>query len=267
MNGPAGAGATPAIAFEGVIKVFELPDRSPLRVLDGLSFEISRGAFISILGPSGCGKSTILHLMAGLDRDYTGRIVLASQPEVAGQPGIGFVFQQPRLLNWRTVADNVVLPIEGRTTGRAARRDVAIASLRRVGLEGCEDLYPLSLSAGMQQRVAIARALVIQPWLLLMDEPFSSLDEITARRMRDELVGIWQDTGKTIVFVTHSIREAVFLSEHILMLTRKPARIHRQVRVDLPYPRRYDDRRLFEVEAHATREFLEMDQGLPVLGT
>jgi NitT/TauT family transport system ATP-binding protein len=259
MSGSARAGGSPAIAFKAVSKEFRLPDGGVLRVLDDVSFEMARGAFTSILGPSGCGKSTILQLIAGLDSAYSGCISF-DRPVNASRPGIGFVFQQPRLLNWRTVADNVALPIEHLKPGRAARRELAIAYLRRVGLQGCEDFYPLALSTGMQQRVAIARALVIEPEVLLMDEPFSGLDEITARKLRDELIRIWQETGKTIVFVTHSIREAVFLSEQILILTGKPARVHRRLPVDLPYPRRYDDHRLFEIDAAVTRDFLAMDE-------
>jgi NitT/TauT family transport system ATP-binding protein len=266
MTGSSSAAASPAIAFGDVTKEFALPNGSRLRVLDRVSFEVKRGSLTSILGPSGCGKSTILHLLAGLDTSYAGRIVFERPPGATG-PDIGFVFQQPRLLNWRTVADNVALPLEHYRNDRTARRGLATRYLGRVGLDGYEDFYPLTLSAGMQQRVAIARALVIDPEALLMDEPFSSLDEITARRLRDELVRIWQETGKTIVFVTHSIREAVFLSEQILILTGKPTRVHGSVPVDLPYPRRYDDRRLFDLEAAITRDFLAMDERPSPLAT
>ncbi len=171
----------------------------------------------------------------------------------------GFVFQQPRLLNWRTVADNVILPLEEQTFDKDARRQLAFKYLYLVGLGGYENYFPLQLSGGMQQRVAIARALVIDPDTLLMDEPFSGLDELTARKLRQELIRIWQETGKTILFVTHSISEAVFLSQHILIVSQKPARIFKRITVDVPYPRQYGDRRLFEIETSLTKDFLGME--------
>ena len=208
--------------------------------------------FSSLLGPSGCGKSTILNLIAKLDRHTSGDI------SVNGDK-IGFVFQQPRLLNWRTVTDNVALPLERDNSDKRGRRELAVKYLDLVGLSGFENYYPLQLSGGMQQRVAIARALVIDPDILLMDEPFSGLDEFTARKLRQELIRIWRETGKTIVFVTHSISEAVFLSEQILIVSQKPATIFKRVTVDVPYPREYGDLRLFEIETSLTRDFLEMN--------
>jgi len=242
-----------AITLDEITKDFVLPNGGRLRVLDRISFEIEQGTFHSILGPSGCGKSTILNLIAGLDTHTSGKIV------VDGSPRIGFVFQQPRLLNWRTVRENVELPLETSVTKAAERRGVADRYLRLVGLAGFEDYYPLKISGGMQQRTAIARALAIEPDILLMDEPFSGLDEWTARRMREELTQIWQKTGKTIVFVTHSIGEAVFLSQQILIVSPKPATVFRNVRVDLPYPRDYTDVSLFEIETSLTRDFLSMN--------
>jgi len=208
--------------------------------------------FSSLLGPSGCGKSTILNLIAKLDRHTSGDI------SVTGDK-IGFVFQQPRLLNWRTVTDNVALPLERDNSDKRGARELAVKYLGLVGLSGFENYYPLQLSGGMQQRVAIARALVIDPDILLMDEPFSGLDEFTARKLRQELIRIWRETGKTIVFVTHSISEAVFLSEQILIVSQKPATIFKRVTVDVPYPREYGDLRLFEIETSLTRDFLEMN--------
>jgi len=208
--------------------------------------------FSSLLGPSGCGKSTILNLIAKLDRHTSGDILVNGNK-------IGFVFQQPRLLNWRTVTDNVALPLERDNSDKRGRRELAVKYLDLVGLSGFENYYPLQLSGGMQQRVAIARALVIDPDILLMDEPFSGLDEFTARKLRQELIRIWRETGKTIVFVTHSISEAVFLSEQILIVSQKPATIFKRVTVDVPYPREYGDLRLFEIETSLTRDFLEMN--------
>jgi ABC-type nitrate/sulfonate/bicarbonate transport system ATPase subunit len=240
-----------AIVLTNVTKEFSLPGGERLRVLENVSFESPDGSFTSILGPSGCGKSTILNLIARLDKHSSGTIS-------AGGNRVGFVFQQPRLLNWRTIAGNVTLPLEGGDFDHDALRALAEKQLALVGLAGYENYYPLQLSGGMQQRVAIARALAIDPDVLLMDEPFSGLDEITGRKLRRELIRIWQETGKTILFVTHSISEAVFLSQQVLIVSAKPATIFKRLTIDLPYPREYGDLRLFELETGLTRDFLGM---------
>ncbi|PYS54385.1 MAG: hypothetical protein DMG13_08490 [Acidobacteria bacterium] len=240
------------IILKEVSKDYLLPGGQRLRVLDKISFELGDKTFNSVLGPSGCGKSTILNLIAGLDNHSSGQISIDGKKT-------GFVFQQPRLLNWRTVVDNVILPLEADDFDKETRRQFAFKYLRLVGLGGYEDYFPLQLSGGMQQRVAIARALVIEPDILLMDEPFSGLDELTARKLRQELVRIWQETGKTILFVTHSISEAVFLSQQILIVTQKPARIFKRITIEAPYPRQYGDLRLFEIETDLTKDFLGMD--------
>jgi ABC-type nitrate/sulfonate/bicarbonate transport system ATPase subunit len=241
-----------AITLTNVTKEFSLPNGQRLRVLENVSFEAPDRSFTSILGPSGCGKSTILNLIAHLDNHSSGTI------SVDGDR-IGFVFQQPRLLNWRTVADNVTLPLEARDLESKALRALAEKHLALVGLGGYESYYPLQLSGGMQQRVAIARALAIDPDVLLMDEPFSGLDEITARKLRQQLTRIWQETGKTILFVTHNISEAVLLSQQILIVSAKPATIFKRMSVNLPYPREYGDLKLFELETQLTRDFLGME--------
>jgi len=240
-----------AIKVINVAKEHALPRGERLRVLDDISFEAGDRSFTSILGPSGCGKSTILNLIAGLDQHSSGQISIDGTR-------IGFVFQQPRLLNWRTVEQNVILPLEQQKYEKHAMRALAAKYLGLVGLAGYENYYPLQLSGGMQQRVAIARALVIDPDILLMDEPFSGLDEITARKLRQQLIRIWQETGKTILFVTHSISESVFLSQQILIVSVKPARIFKRITVDLAYPREYGDLRLFEIETQLTKDFLGM---------
>jgi len=243
-----------AISLTGVAKEHALANGDRLRVLENISFEAADRSFTSILGPSGCGKSTILNLIAGLDNHSSGQISI-------GGNRIGFVFQQPRLLNWRTVEDNVMLPLEGQEFNPQASRALTRKHLSIVGLAGYENYYPLQLSGGMQQRVAIARALAIDPDILLMDEPFSGLDEITARKLRQELLRIWQETGKTILFVTHSISESIFLSQQILIVSAKPARIFKRATIDLPYPREYGDLRLFEIETKLTKDFLGMNTG------
>ncbi len=251
-----------SISLQNVSKEFKRPDGSKLHVLDGISFEAAEGSFNSVLGPSGCGKSTILNLIAGLERPTSGSIAVNGRPlegEGEGErPRIGFVFQRPRLLDWRRVNDNVLLPLEKRSSRRENVETVR-HYLDLVGLKGYEDYYPAQLSGGMQQRVAIARALAIEPEILLMDEPFSGLDEMTARNMRQELLRIWHETGKTVIFVTHSIGEAVFLSQQILMVSSKPARLGKAAGIDLAYPREYGDSAMFEIETRLTREFLEMN--------
>jgi NitT/TauT family transport system ATP-binding protein len=242
-----------AIRLTHVAKEHRLANGDRLPVLEDISFEVADGSFTSILGPSGCGKSTILNLIAGLDNHSSGEISIDGSR-------IGFVFQQPRLLNWRTLAQNVMLPLEHQRFGNQRMQSLAAKYLELVGLSGYESYYPLQLSGGMQQRVAIARALAIDPDILLMDEPFSGLDEITARKLRQELLRIWRETGKTILFVTHSISESVFLSQEILIVTARPAKIFKRITVDLPYPRHYGDVRLFEIETQLTKDFLGMDE-------
>jgi ABC-type nitrate/sulfonate/bicarbonate transport system ATPase subunit len=244
-----------AIKLVNVAKEHQLAHGERLRVLEDISFDIADHSFTSILGPSGCGKSTILNLIAGLDNHSSGQISIDGNR-------IGFVFQQPRLLPWRTVGENVFLPLENQKLGKDALNTLAGKYLRLVGLSGYEKYYPLQLSGGMQQRVAIARALIVDPDILLMDEPFSGLDEITARKLRQELLRIWQETGKTILFVTHSISESVFLSQQVLIVSAKPARIFKRLTIDLPYPREYGDLRLFEIETNLTKDFLGMDSTL-----
>ncbi len=239
------------ITLRDVVKEYRLPNGDRLTVLDRISFEIAGGTFNSVVGPSGCGKSTLLGLIAGLDRPTSGDISVGLK-----RPHVGFVFQQPRLLNWRTIANNVALPLEHTPLSKADRRARAHHYLKLVGLAGYENYYPLQLSGGMQQRAAIARALAIDPDVLLMDEPFSGLDEWTARNLREELTRIWQETQKTVVFVTHSIGEAIFLSQKVLIVTPKPATILRSVPIDLPFPRHYDDLRLFELQTRLTQECL-----------
>ncbi len=250
------------ITVRDLTKHFIRPDGSRLDVIGGLSFEVGEGEFISILGPSGCGKSTLLNILGGLDHLSGGEILVGDRSFSGSANGVklGFVFQQPRLLNWRSIIQNVRLPLEHGSLSREEQGQLAQRYLELVKLKGFEDYFPQQLSGGMQQRVAIARALVIEPEVLLMDEPFSSLDELSARKMRAELIRIWRETGKTIIFVTHDINEAVYLSNRLLIVTERPARIYDSLRVDVSYPRDYDDDRLFEMSKKVNRLFLKMEE-------
>ncbi|HEY0218960.1 MAG TPA: ABC transporter ATP-binding protein [Afipia sp.] len=214
--------------------------RGPQRAIDDLTLSIKTGEFVSILGPSGCGKSTFLNVVAGLLRATSGVVTVRGEAVAAPRADIGVVFQKPTLLPWATVLQNVLVPI------RALNRDVeaatprAIEILSLVGLGDFAHHYPQELSGGMQQRVGIARALIHDPGLLLMDEPFAALDAMTRERMSQELLDIWEASGKTVLFITHSIPEAVFLSDRIFIMTASPARLHDEVIVDLPRPRSLD---------------------------
>ncbi len=231
--------AETAVSCEGVSVRFT-SERGTVTALDRIDLTIPRGSFLTLLGPSGCGKSTLLRVMADLVAPSSGRIsVMGGAPQAARQSRqIGFVFQDPALLAWRTVLQNVSLPLEvgGGKALPGARSPQELLAL--VGLSGWEKAYPHELSGGMRQRVAIARALVSGPRLLLMDEPFGALDEITRDRLNEELLQLWETTGTTIVFVTHSIYEAAFLGQSVLLLAARPGRVREQVKVDLPMPRR-----------------------------
>jgi len=228
---------------------------SRFAVLESLNLQIERGTFASIVGPSGCGKSTLLNIIAGIEAHDSGRVCIVAQNGMNSPARIGYVFQSPRLLNWLTVEDNIRFALEAQNIGKLRWNERVKKYLDMVGLAGQERNYPLKLSGGMQQRVAIARALAIEPDILLMDEPFSHLDEITARKMRVDLMHILEHAQPTILFVTHSLREAVFLSEEVYMMSVKPARIFKHLRVDIPRPREPEDPRLFDLEKDLVKEF------------
>src|SRR5829696_46054 len=233
----ADAPAQPVVVLRGVTKRFA----SGLVALDGIDLTVARGEFLSLLGPSGCGKSTLLRIVAGLAEPTGGscELHLADVPGKAIPAGrIGFVFQDPTLMPWSTVARNVELPF--RIAGRvgAAERDRVAAALRAVGLAGFENSYPHQLSGGMRMRVSIARALVTGPDLLLLDEPFAALDEITRQALNDDLLRLWETHRPTILFVTHSVFESVYLSTRIAVMRRRPGRIVADLPVFLPTPRR-----------------------------
>jgi NitT/TauT family transport system ATP-binding protein len=210
----------------------------PLLALDAVSFAIEEGEFVSLVGPSGCGKSTLLSILGGLEASTDGALVMLSEPLTRPRRDIGMMFQTPVLFPWRTIRENVRLPglILGLDRAEQARR--ADELLAMVGLAGFEDRYPAELSGGMRQRVALARLLAHDPRVLLMDEPFGALDEFTRETMNLELLRIWERTRKTVVFVTHNIGEAVFLSDRVFVMTPRPGRLAGIVPVDLPRPRR-----------------------------
>jgi NitT/TauT family transport system ATP-binding protein len=211
--------------------------RGPVKALEGLDASLRQGEFLSVLGPSGCGKSTLLKVVAGLLAPSAGTVTLRGSPITGPRPDVGIVFQQPTLLPWQTTLDNVLLPVRTLGMDLAAGREKAQALLKLVGLEKFANHYPNELSGGMQQRVGIARGLVHDPALLLMDEPFAALDAMTREHMMMELQRIWMAAAKSVIFITHSIPEAVFLSDRIVVLAARPGRTIREVAVDLPRPR------------------------------
>ena len=224
-----------------VRRVFErrvgLRGRETLVAIDDASLTFEQGELVSLLGPSGCGKTTLLRILAGLIPKTSGSVKIRGEEVTGPHPDFGFVFQTPNLMPWRTVLDNVLFPMEilGRRSDAARAR--ALELLAMVGLEGFHTARPHQLSGGMQQRVALCRALIHEPTLLLMDEPFGALDELTRMEMNDLLLEIRRRTQATVVFVTHSIAEAVYLSDQVLVFSRRPARIAERIAVDLPYPR------------------------------
>ncbi|MEA2877499.1 MAG: NitT/TauT family transport system ATP-binding protein [Hyphomicrobiales bacterium] len=232
--------AEPFIHLAGVTKVYRTRGAEFLAVSQA-TFDVEAGELVALVGPSGCGKTTLLKILAGLHPHDAGEVRIGS----AAQPfdptrDIGMVFQQPLLLKWRRVIDNVLLPAEILGLPMAQSRERARDLLALVGLQGAEDKYPYQLSGGMQQRASIARALIHDPKLILMDEPFGALDALTREKMNLELLRIWQEAKKTIVFVTHGITEAVFLGTRVIVLTSGPARMADNFLVDLPHPRTLD---------------------------
>src|SRR2546421_1289046 len=225
-----------AIAVNELSKLYPTRDGS-VHALEQISFSVSEGEFVAVIGPSGCGKSTLLKVLAGLLPPSKGAARLRGTPITGPRRDIGVVFQSPVLLPWRSVLDNVLLPVDVQRLGRDRHRKVAMDLLSLVGLEGFERRYPWELSGGMQQRVAITRALIHNPAMLLMDEPFGALDAMTREQMNLELQRIWLERKKTVLFVTHSIAEAVFLADRILVMTPRPGRLLDSVDVDLPRPR------------------------------
>ncbi len=229
-----------AVEVSGLGHTYSTGGRST-EALQAIDLSIAAGRFVVIVGPSGCGKSSLLMMMAGLNRPSSGKVACAGQAMTGPDPDrVGVVFQEASLYPWLTALRNVEFPLSLRGVGREERQRRAREKLTLVGLAGFEDRYPHELSGGMKQRVAIARGLVQNPPVLLMDEPFAALDEQTRLAMGDELLRIWEETQRTVVFVTHSLTEAAYLADEILVMSARPGRIVDRIEVELPRPRRYE---------------------------
>jgi NitT/TauT family transport system ATP-binding protein len=228
---------TALIELNGVAKAFETRDHRSTLAVDRVDIEIGQGEFVSLLGPSGCGKSTLLSIIAGLILPTSGEVRIVGGPIRGPYTDVGIVFQNDLLLDWRTVLGNVLFQFEMRGINPEPHRQRASALLKSVGLDGFESKYPWELSGGMRQRVAICRALIHQPPLLLMDEPFGALDALTRAQLQIDLQTIWQSSRNTVVFVTHSIEEAVFLSDRVIVMTPRPGRVQEVLHIALPRPR------------------------------
>lgn len=243
-----------AIAIRGVSKSYRGRGQTVEAVQD-LDLEVTAGEFVALLGPSGCGKSTILTMVGGLVPVTNGVITINGERVARPQTNIGFVFQDPVLLDWRRALENVLISVEGRGRPRSEHRARALDLLRSVGLAGFEHRYPYELSGGMRQRVSICRALIHDPAVLLMDEPFGALDALTREQLMLDLLRIWQERRKTVLFVTHSISEAIFLSDRVVVLSQRPARIQEVIGINLPRPRGLKVRQSAEFGLYEQRIF------------
>jgi NitT/TauT family transport system ATP-binding protein len=237
----------------------------PVRALENVSFTAADGEFVSVVGPSGCGKSTLLKIISGLLPHSSGTVLVNGEPVKGSLPSIGIVFQSPLLMPWRNIVDNVLVQIDMRGLRQSDFREKAHTLLKMVGLSAFEGAYPYQLSGGMQQRVGICRALVHSPQLLIMDEPFGALDAMTREQMMIELQRIWMDQKTTILFITHSLSEAIFLSDRVLVMGPRPGRVVGEFTIDIPRPRRIRDERspAFAEYADRVRTCLEASGALP----
>ena len=233
-------GTVPAIALTGVSKTFATASGELVRALDNTNLTVHAGEFITVVGASGCGKTTLLRLIAGLERCSSGTIAVNGAPQVGPSEQVGIVFQDPTLLPWRTVMQNVLLPVEVLRLDARKHGERAKALVETVGLKDFGNKYPHELSGGMRQRVAIARALVHDPAMLLMDEPFGALDALTRDQMNLELLEIWSATRKTVLLITHSITESIFLADRVIVMSPRPGRVVEEIAVDFPRPRTLD---------------------------
>jgi NitT/TauT family transport system ATP-binding protein len=246
VGGGVGAGrARPAprsatLVADHVSRTFVTAAQEQVQALADVSLEVGQGEFVTVLGPSGCGKTTLLRILGGLIPPTSGRVFLDGRPVTSPSRSIGMVFQAPVLLPWRNVLENILVPIEVQHGDRRKHRPIAEGLIRLVGLQGFERTYPFELSGGMQQRVSICRALVHDPAVLMLDEPFGALDALTRESMNIELQRIWLESHKTVVLITHSVPEAVFLSDRVLVMSPRPGRILASVEVEAERPRTVD---------------------------
>jgi NitT/TauT family transport system ATP-binding protein len=245
------------LELKNVKKTFPNPDSAGnFTVLDNIDIMVEEESFTTIMGPSGCGKSTILNIIAGILPMDSGEIRLDNRPVEAGEYSFGYVFQDPRLLNWRTVEQNLRIIMDAHDMPEDKQTDRIREWLDKVGLAGEEHNYPLRLSGGMRQRVGLCRAMVIDPDILLMDEPFSALDEVTARTLREDLIDIWQNNPKEILYVTHDIDEAVTLSDRILFMNSR-GQIFKRATIDIQRPRGINQPEVVETRAELEDQFFE----------
>ena len=253
------ASARPAVEVCNASLVYQTAD-TPVKALSNVDLRIGEGEFVSLIGPSGCGKTTLLRVIADLEQISDGTVLVngVSPHDARLARAYGYVFQAPALFPWRTVLGNVMLPLQIQGGATAQNRAIALEHLERVGLTGFESKYPWQLSGGMQQRVSIARALAFEPKILMMDEPFGALDEITRDRLNEQLQQLWQRERRTVVFVTHSISEAVYLSTRIVVMSPRPGRIVKVIESPLPDERHLAlrDTQAFMDVAHQVREAL-----------
>jgi NitT/TauT family transport system ATP-binding protein len=260
---PRSVARAPLVSLRAVGKVFQ----NGVAALDNLSLDVRQGEFVSLLGPSGCGKSTALRIIAGLAEPTSGIVRapgVGQGAEKARTGEVGFVFQEPTLMPWATVAANVFLPLRLAGVSRRKAQAEIDRALAMVGLEAFANAYPRELSGGMKMRVAIARALITSPRLLLMDEPFAALDEITRFKLNNDLLDLWRRFGWTVIFVTHSVFESVYLSERVLVMSPRPGRIAAEIAAPAPYPREPDYRTspLYGQYCRAVSAALEAATGL-----
>ena len=225
------------IDVAGVSQVFAARDGSPTFALRDVSLTIGKGEFVCLIGPSGCGKTTLMHLIAGFIKPTRGRVSFAGAPVDEPGPERGVVFQDYALFLWMTARQNVEFGLRMRGFPRKVRTERAVAALERVGLTHAANKYPHELSGGMRQRVAVARALVVEPAVLLMDEPFAAVDAITRQSLQEDLLRLWRDSGLSVIFVTHNIDEAAFLAERVVVMSSHPGSIRADIRIDAPHPR------------------------------
>jgi NitT/TauT family transport system ATP-binding protein len=236
------------LRLEKVSKEFKTVEGGTIQAIQDIDLNIEEGQFVSIIGPSGCGKTTLLRIIAGLEKPTGGEVIFRGNgSQGSAGPNIGLVFQEFALLPWRSVLGNIEFGLEIRGVTKQERQSKALEYIKIVELDGFENKYPKELSGGMKQRVAIARAIICNPKILLMDEPFASLDAQTRFNMQQFLLRVWNKTGKTILFVTHNVDEAVFLSQRLIIFSERPGRVINEIPVDIHYPRDINDQTFIEL--------------------